>query len=506
MRLRARTSSSTRPDPTTPMAALAAGRAGGEASDADPYRLARAAIAAGVHYLDLADEPDFCAGISALDGAARAAGVCVLSGVSTVPALSSAAVAALAGEDRVEAIDGAILPGNRAPRGLSVMHSILEQAGRPLAIRRAGRAERRFGWSHPASYALPGGSSRQGYLVNVPDLALFPDHFGAPNVCFRAGLELAVMRHGLAVFAGLRRLVPFPVPGGLVRLFHLAAGLLAPFGTARGGMAVIVTTAKARRSWRLLAQDGDGPSIPAVPVRALLRRGTLPVGAAPAVGILTLAEAEAAMEGLSVTTERVDEPLEHLFERVLGTAFQDLPEPVRESHRTPACRRFTGRAEVTPGTGWWPALIAAPFGFPREAGVVEVEVVKEATARGETWERRFARADETRAEGRRAEGRRAEGRRTWRFRSHLQARDSRMSERFGPFTFTLGLAVRDGGLEFPVLAGRLGPLPLPRALLPVSVARESADPDGPGFRFDVAIHAPLTGALVVRYRGALVPE
>ncbi|MEH6654288.1 saccharopine dehydrogenase NADP-binding domain-containing protein [Loktanella salsilacus] len=100
----------------------------------DPYRLARAAIAAGVHYLDLADDAGFCAGIAALDTDARAAGVCVLSGLSSVPALSSAAVRALAGGEVPSVIDTAILPGNRAPRGLSVMQSILSQAGRPMPL------------------------------------------------------------------------------------------------------------------------------------------------------------------------------------------------------------------------------------------------------------------------------------------------------------------------------------------------------------------------------------
>ncbi|MFV0409912.1 MAG: hypothetical protein ACK5LJ_09515 [Paracoccus sp. (in: a-proteobacteria)] len=66
----------------------------------DPYRLARTAIAAGLHYLDLSDNAAFRAGITALDAQTRAAGCCVISGLSSVPALSSAAVRALAGSER----------------------------------------------------------------------------------------------------------------------------------------------------------------------------------------------------------------------------------------------------------------------------------------------------------------------------------------------------------------------------------------------------------------------
>ncbi|MFM7443912.1 MAG: saccharopine dehydrogenase NADP-binding domain-containing protein, partial [Tabrizicola sp.] len=85
----------------------------------DPYRLARAALAAGAHYLDLADNAAFCAGIIALDAEARAANRAAISGLSSVPAISSAAVRALTGIDRPLHIDSAILPGNRSPRGLS---------------------------------------------------------------------------------------------------------------------------------------------------------------------------------------------------------------------------------------------------------------------------------------------------------------------------------------------------------------------------------------------------
>ena len=76
-----------------------------------------------------------------------------------------------------------------------------------------------------------------------------------------------------------------------------------------------------------------------------------------------------------------------------------------------------------------------------------------------------------------------------------------MTERFGPFTFQLGLTVRDGALHYPVATGRIGPVPLPRWLLPGSDAREYAK-DGT-FRFDVRLLAPVTRALMVHYRGHL---
>lgn len=78
-----------------------------------------------------------------------------------------------------------------------------------------------------------------------------------------------------------------------------------------------------------------------------------------------------------------------------------------------------------------------------------------------------------------------------------------MTERFGPFTFRLGLRAEDGALHFPVEAGWLGPVPLPRFALPHSETREFAQ--NGEMRFDVTLRAPITGAFIIRYEGALRP-
>src|SRR5580704_4582976 len=61
-----------------------------QAYGTDAYRVAKAALALRISYLDLADGSEFVAGIGAFDAAARAAGVFVLSGVSTCPVLTAA--------------------------------------------------------------------------------------------------------------------------------------------------------------------------------------------------------------------------------------------------------------------------------------------------------------------------------------------------------------------------------------------------------------------------------
>lgn len=445
----------------------------------DPYRLARATLAAGAHYLDLADNAAFCAGISSLDPQARKANKAAISGLSSVPAISSAAVRALTGADQPLHIDSAILPGNKSPRGLSVMASILSQAGQPFPSYSCGQWTRVPGWSDPKDYPLPG-LIRQGWRIEVPDTRLFPAHFKAQTVDFRAGLELWIMRYGLAAFAALRRRVPFPVTTPLVRVFHLGATLLAPFGTGTGGMSVSVATATHRHTWTLLATKGDGPYVPAIPIRALLRRTVLAPGATPALETVTLAELETAMADLSIRFDRRSEALDPIFPRILGPAFATLPMPLRATHLTSSVSRWQGRASVIRGTGLWSRLLATLFRFPPATSDTPVNVTKTTTKNGETWTRCFG---------------------TRSFRSHLTATPKGMTERFGPFTFLLGLAIKDGALHYPVVAGRFGPIPLPRWILPQSEAREYVVNDH--FHFDVRLLAPLTGALMVHYRGHL---
>lgn len=455
----------------------------------DPYALARACIAQGVHYLDLADDPAFCAGIGLLDKAAAKAGVFALSGVSSVPAISSAVVAALAdGMTQIDMIDTAILPGNRAPRGRAVVASILHQNGKPFDTLVDAVSVPVRSWSAPDSFDLGQGIVRKAWMIEVPDHRLFGPYFGARTVAFRAGMELGVMNYGLAALSWLRGRLGFGMAGWFVRLMVWLARLLWPFGTDQGGMSVAVTgqgpDGWRRKVWRLVATGGEGPFIPAVAARVILRDpGQIKPGARPAIAAVPLAAVEAGMADLAVTTEVLETPAVPLFRRQLGDDFAQLPHVVQEAHQVYGPRRWAGQGRVTRGGSLWARMLAVLFGFPPAADAVPVTVTMTPKAGGELWERRFG--DKV-------------------FRSYLTERGGHMTERFGPFTFTLGLHVADDRLHFPVLSGRLGPLPLPRLLLPQSQAQEYAQ-EGQ-FYFDVALKAPLTGGLMVHYQGWLARE
>src|SRR5262245_24571531 len=86
----------------------------------DPYATVRAALAAGAHWIDLADAIGFVTGIGALDAEAKAKGRFVLAGASSFPVLSSAVVRRLAQGIEVETIAAGIAPSPFAGVGLNV--------------------------------------------------------------------------------------------------------------------------------------------------------------------------------------------------------------------------------------------------------------------------------------------------------------------------------------------------------------------------------------------------
>src|SRR5262249_26245606 len=148
-----------------------------------PYRLVEACVALGIDYLDLADASDFVAGIGRFDAAARRETVSVLSGTSSLPVLSAAAVKALAsGLDCVDRVTGGVAPSPYAGVGLNVIRAIAGYAGRPVPVTRDGcRFEafpltetRRFTLAPPGRLPL---RNRLFSLVDVPDPRRLPPLF-----------------------------------------------------------------------------------------------------------------------------------------------------------------------------------------------------------------------------------------------------------------------------------------------------------------------------------------
>ncbi len=455
------------------------------------HATARVALAAGAHYLDLSDDARFTAGITALDAEARAAERAAISGVSSVPALSSAATTALAeGLAEIALIESAILPGNRAPRGLSVMAAILTQAGAPLRLWRGNRWRELPGWSGSRPVTA-GAITRQAAFIGAPDLALFPATYGARSVLFRAGLELPLLHRGLTVLARLRRAGLQPDLARFATPIRRLAALLERAGTDRGAMVTRVAGrlpdgSPVERRWTLTVDAGDGPSIPAIPAAILvekLARNTVAPGARPALSEFTLDEAETALSRLATSCQRSETPAPRLFEAALGKRWQTLPPEIRTMHDLWDLHSATGRARITRGPHPLARLIAALFRFPKAGTDIPVTVTMERRGDKELWTRDFAGT---------------------RFASHLTpAGPDEVHERFGPFRFRIALTENPAGFGMEVTRGSCLGLPIPRALLPRSETEERVA--NGRFTFDVRLSLPLAG-LLVHYRGWLAPD
>lgn len=263
------------------------------------YGVVRAALAAGAHYLDLADGREFVAGFAAAnDSLARCCGRAAICGASTLPALSSAVVDALGiSLHALDSVHVAIAPGQRAPRGVASLRAVLSYLGRPVRLWEAGRWRTRTGWMDLQYVPLAFGR-RLGALCDVPDLQLFPGRYpSVRDVSFHAALEIAFQHYVLWLLAGLRR-SGIPVsPAWCAPALHRAAGWFDWAAGPWGGMRVRITGRQVQgrrvvRTWLLTAPAIHGPEIPCMATTLLARRilggARLAPGAMPCMGLLKL--------------------------------------------------------------------------------------------------------------------------------------------------------------------------------------------------------------------------
>jgi len=281
------------------------------------YRVAETVLAAGAHYIDLADGREFVTRFAeSIDRRARAAGKLAICGASTLPALSSAVVDHL--QPRIwglEEIQMVIAPGQHAPLGRATIAGVLTYAGRQFDWLLNGRWQPAWGWQELQRVDLSIGS-RFASACDVPDLSLFPTRYpGLRTVQFRAALEVRVQQFALWLIAMLRSLgLPFPVDRWAGALSSLAA-LFNRFGSDRGGMQVSLLGTQSdgervRVDWNLVAPANHGPEIPCMAAILLTQKlvaGRLPgSGAHAAMGLLSLADFESQFKqwGIDTTVEQ----------------------------------------------------------------------------------------------------------------------------------------------------------------------------------------------------------
>jgi Domain of unknown function (DUF4166) len=417
--------------------------------------------------------------------------VAVVSGASSVPALSGAAVRHLAeGMENVTAIEIAISASNRATAGQSVAAAILSYVGKPIRLWRGGRWATGYGWQslRRENFTLRNGDGlgqRWVALAEIPDLALLPDRVaGRPAVTFRAGTELAYQNILLWLMSWLVRWGWIASLRPFARLLRSLQWPTARLGSDRSGMIVRLFGSsggqRVERRWTLIAADGVGPEIPTLAAAILANRANA-AGAIDAGTLLTLKDFEQSFASMAIHTEMSEHAqADPLYARVMGGRFAALAPEVRGMHMVLRDGGAHGQATVTRGANPLARFVARLMGFPR-AGDHELHVSFSEQDGVETWTRDFA---------------------GHRFSSHLSQQGAYLIERFGALRFRFDLPSENKGLRMVMRGWSFLGLPLPLVLAPRSEAREWAEAGR--FNFDVPIALPLIGA-IVHYRGWLTP-
>lgn len=275
------------------------------------YAVARAAIQVGCNYIDLADGRAFVTGIESLDAAGRERGVTLISGASSVPALSSAVVDRyLPAFRQIDSLRIGIASGARTP-GLATVKGIFSYCGKPFTRLEQGVKRTTYGWMdlNRHHFPPPVGARWMG-SCEVPDLDLFPKrHPSLQTVTFHAGFAsdaghlLVWGLSGLVKMRWMRSLVP--AAATLNRVSHW----IEPLVSEKGAMFVSLEGLgldgrPLRKTWNLLAARNHGPHIPCGASIALTRKlaygEALPKGAMPCMGLLTVEEYLAPLRHLDI--------------------------------------------------------------------------------------------------------------------------------------------------------------------------------------------------------------
>ncbi|MFZ1991511.1 MAG: DUF4166 domain-containing protein [Alphaproteobacteria bacterium] len=465
------------------------------------YTVAQAAIACRAHYLDLADDRDFVERFRRLNKAAIDADCVALTGVSSVPALSSTVVASLAeGLARVSEIRIGITPGNRGPRGLAVVKTVLMGVGQPSEQLKAGAWLPVRGWqdTHRRTLKVEGRRTlkRRFSHVEVPDPDFLHERYpAARTITFHAGLELGFQHLGLCVLSALvergwiKNAAIFAAP------LEWLAQMTKWMGRDEGGMFVEVIGRDlqrqwVKRCWTLHAASGDGPMIPAMASAILAKEiaaGIVPApGARAAIAAIKLSSVEEMMAGFDIKTERRDEPLAGpLYAILLGRKSTELPNHIRDMHFSNITARYGGGATVKRGKNIVSRFAGWLLGMPKASESMPVTVTITPDDSGELWQRTF-------------------GTRSFSSRMSIVERrnEKLLREKFGPFEFDFKVDCDDKHLAMAHTRTRFFGLPWLKFLGPRIKAEERVERGR--FIFDVRANLPLLG-LLVHYTGWLVP-
>ncbi len=170
-----------------------------------------------------------------------------------------------------------------------------------------------------------------------------------------------------------------------------------------------------------------------------------------------------------------------LYRRLLGSAFDGMPDVLRSFHDRPEGGKACGEVRVTRGTTRLARTIATLAGFPPEGDSMPLTVEVLVSGERESWIRSFG---------------------SHIFSTAQWVKNGRLVERSGAMNMVFEVKASSRGMHFRSISASMVFVPLPMALVPR--AEVDAIGDEAGWSIDVRIEAAGVGPLV-RYQGRVRP-
>jgi hypothetical protein len=174
---------------------------------AGPFRsqntaLLDACLQAGSHYADIADDRAYVQTVRSYGEQFRERDLVAAYGCSSLPGISGAlALAACDGvEEPPQRSRSTLFIGNRNPKGLAAISSLVSGLGRPIAAPQG--ILRGFHDREVVPLPLPFGI-RGVFNFDAPDYELFPELLGVQFVSVKVGFELRLVTYTMALLARL---------------------------------------------------------------------------------------------------------------------------------------------------------------------------------------------------------------------------------------------------------------------------------------------------------------
>lgn len=233
-----------------------------------PIHPLRAAIHAGVNYVDISEDRIYFREVKLREELIRQADISVLSGFSVAPGMEAVFAHMLSGcFDQLCSVRTFAAPDTRKHRGPAMFHTMLMGVGRPFWQPKDGFLRLVRGWTEPewVEFPPPIGKRLTHLVLEMADLDVLPELLGVQTVEFKAGTEWPFLNWLLGVAAQIRAATGYPEWERFSLLVRSISWLFGRLGKDAGGVVFEISgfSGKVMKTHRIaLTSQHDGGIIP----------------------------------------------------------------------------------------------------------------------------------------------------------------------------------------------------------------------------------------------------